>query len=124
MHLNKTDKIRKALDEVDASSLINSEVDVSKTTPQFSIFNNATVEEVERVICKLPNKTCSIDPLPTWLLRENIGVVSPFVTRIANASMQAGVFPDALKDAIVTPILKLDKFYKAEDYHSLSCQGS
>ena len=103
----KTDKIRKALDEVDVSSLImTSKVNECQATHHFSHFNIATVDEVERVIGKLSNKTCSLDPLPTWLLRENIGVVSPFITRIANASMQSGVFPDALKDAIVTPVLK------------------
>ena len=52
------------------------------------------------------NKTCTLDCLPTWLLKDNIDVVLPVITDIVNTSLTTGVFPQAMKQAIVTPILK------------------
>ena len=47
-----------------------------------------------------------LDPLPTWMLKQNVSVVSPFVTDVVNASLRQGVFPDAFKQAVITPVLK------------------
>ncbi len=80
--------------------------DSGETTGILQCFKPVSVEEVEQVMSKLSNKTCDLDPLPTWILKQNISVVSPVVTRIVNASMVDGIFPDAFKEAIVTPILK------------------
>lgn len=41
-----------------------------------------------------------------WLLKQNLSLVSPIITRIVNLSLDTGNFPEALKNAIITPILK------------------
>ena len=53
-----------------------------------------------------PPKSCSLDPLPTCLVRENVDVLAPLITQIINLSLLSGVVPKALKAAIVTPLLK------------------
>ena len=53
-----------------------------------------------------PIKSCSLDPVPTFLLREFIDVLLPFVTRMVNASLQQGRLPDSQKHAMVRPLLK------------------
>ena len=77
-----------------------------ETTHTLNCFSPITVEEVEQVMRKLSNKTCLLDPLPTWILKQNISAVSPLVTRFVNASLHDGIFPDAFKKAIVRPVLK------------------
>ena len=58
------------------------------------------------IIMSCASKTCSLDCMPTWLLKSNIDVVVPYVKDIVNMSLRDGVFPLSLKQAIVTPIIK------------------
>ena len=52
------------------------------------------------------NKTCDLDPVPTWLVKEMRGVLSPFITLLFNKSLISGCFPAAFKQALVRPLLK------------------
>ena len=49
---------------------------------------------------------CSLDPLPTWLVKECIDVLLPILTRIVNLSLLHGEMPKSLKKALVLPLLK------------------
>jgi len=51
-------------------------------------------------------KSCSLDLMPTFLLREHVDLFTPFVTAIVNASLSQGRLPDSQKHAIVLPLLK------------------
>ena len=52
-----------------------------------------------------PNKSCALDPMPTWLVKQHIDTLLT-LCGILNTSLQSGVFPDDLHRAIVTPVLK------------------
>ena len=67
---------------------------------------SATEEEVREIIQKSPNKSCELDPLPTWLLKECLDELLPLITDIVNASMTAGSVPKDFKSALVRPLLK------------------
>jgi len=54
----------------------------------------------------LNNKQCDVDPLPTWLLKNNIEYVAPFITRLFNQSLASGQVPAVFKSAYVVPRLK------------------
>jgi hypothetical protein len=69
-------------------------------------FKKLTQCDVLSIIRSCANKTCSLDGLPTWLLKENIDTVLPYLTDIVNSSLTNGIFPTCLKKAIVTPIIK------------------
>jgi len=71
-----------------------------------SSFRLCTEPEVRRLIMKSPIKSCSLDPLPTFLLRQQIDSKLPFITRMINASLRKGRLPDTQMHAIVTPLLK------------------
>jgi len=71
-----------------------------------SSFHLCTEPEVRRLIMKSLIKSCSLDLLPTFLLREQIDSLLPFITRMINASLRHGRLPDTQKQAIVTPLLK------------------
>src|SRR5258706_5267816 len=51
-------------------------------------------------------KQCSLDPIPTWLLKDCADLLAPYITRVINSSLCTGYVPTALKQAYITPLLK------------------
>jgi hypothetical protein len=67
---------------------------------------------VRRILKSLPPKSCSLDPIPTELVKENANHVAVLIAEILNTSFSNGNVPPELKRAIVRPKLKkpnLDK---------------
>jgi len=58
-------------------------------------FATVTAEEVETLIMKAPNKTCSSDPMPTWLVKKFSNLLAPFVAVLFNVYLSTGQFPDS-----------------------------
>ncbi len=81
---------------------------ISPITPQHhtTAFQPATEQEVRRIILSSQSKQCSLDPLPTKLLKACIDPLLPIITQIINASLTSGEFPQVYKSALVTPLLK------------------
>jgi len=77
----------------------------SKASSRFSF---TTVSEVSVIsaILRLPSKSTSNDPLHASLLKENVFILAPFITRLLNTSLSTGIFPNAWKQALVTPVQK------------------
>ena len=57
-------------------------------------------------VSSAPNKTCELDPAPTWLVKDMRGLLSPFISLLINKSLTADCFPAAFKEASVWPLLK------------------
>lgn len=74
--------------------------------PLLSSFQPVSHADIESLINAAPTKASSLDPLPTWLLKSLSSVLSPFITKMFNASLMSGSVPQPLKIAAVTPILK------------------
>uniref|UniRef100_A0A8D3E0A7 Reverse transcriptase domain-containing protein n=1 Tax=Scophthalmus maximus TaxID=52904 RepID=A0A8D3E0A7_SCOMX len=62
--------------------------------------------EISKLISSSKSTTCSLDPLPTPLLKSCLPVLCPYLTNLFNSSLSHGTFPSAFKTAAVTPILK------------------
>jgi len=75
-------------------------------TPLFSQFNPVTVKEVYEQLARIPSKSCCLDPIPTWLVKQLEDTLAPVITSLCNCSFQTGVLPAAHKQAIVLPRLK------------------
>ena len=73
---------------------------------QLSSFRPAAHDEVHRIIQQAPSKHCSLDPIPTVLLKKSLDQFLPIITRIINASMSEQSMPSSLKNAFVKPLLK------------------
>jgi len=71
-----------------------------------SAFDDVTVEDITKIVSSAPAKHCGLDPIPTWLLKRLLPLLSTTLTLICNTSFHQGVFPANLKDAIVYPRLK------------------
>ena len=68
----------------------------------------ATDEEVKALILSHSNKSCELDPIPTWLLKICINELLPILTAIINSSLSTGEFLEQCKRAIVKPLLRKD----------------
>jgi len=78
----------------------------SRSSSRLASFETVTPEHISLLIGTCPNKTCSLDPVPTWVIKKLVLYFSPILAAICNASIQAGVVPSSLKSAIVFPVLK------------------
>ena len=71
--------------------------------PQFTPPSN---ESIKNVLSSLSNKTCSLDPIPTHVIKDNISSVLAMVSGIVRQSFSNGIFPTSLKTSLVRPKLK------------------
>ena len=69
-------------------------------------FEQLTCDAVKQIIMRLSNKSCSLDTLPSWLVKNNLSTLLPVITKIVNASLSSGIFPSNLKHSVITPVLK------------------
>ena len=63
-------------------------------------------DEVKRVVMRSSTKSCPLDPMPTWLLKDVLPNVVPRMIDFINASLLSGVVPRTMKCAAITPLLK------------------
>ena len=73
---------------------------------KLEVFQEITVEEVTIMLKSRPAKTCELDKIPTWLIKESTTVFAPILTKLVNASLSSGILPAAHKLAIIRPRLK------------------
>ena len=82
---------------------------------KLSHFEPLTENAIEKLLRSRLTKHCKLDPLPTWLLKDNCVSLLPLVTAIINTSLSSGAFPVALKTAILQPILK-KRWVRPDDF--------
>jgi len=63
-------------------------------------------DEVRKLVMESPAKSCSLDPMPTYVLRDCLDALLPFLTALINSSLRDGHLPAPHKTAVVTPLLK------------------
>jgi len=78
-------------------------IDTDFTFPDFAA---VSADEVAAAVLKLPNKQCSSDPLPPWLLKECVGNLGPFLSHLFCQSLQQGIVPAAFKSNYICRLLK------------------
>ena len=75
-------------------------------TSQLLSFQTVTQEEVSKLIGKAPSKSCQLDPIPTFLVKECLSSLLPFITHMINQSISSGKVPRIFKQALVKPLIK------------------
>ena len=63
-------------------------------------------KKIRHIILKAPGKSCELDPLPSWLLKECVDELSQVGTSIVNASLNHANVPLSFKTALIKPLLK------------------
>ena len=70
---------------------------------QFDLLDQRALMET---VSQLKTTTCCLDILPTNFLKNVFSSLAPDVLQIINKSLQSGQFPQALKTAVIKPLLK------------------
>ena len=84
-------------------------------------FHEIDENMLKKVITKLEMKSCELDIIPTYILKDNIEKFLPTVTKIVNFTLSEGNFGQSWKMAILRPLLKkkgLDLI--TSNYHPVS----
>jgi len=53
---------------------------------RFSSFQTVTIDYISTLIMTMSSTTCSLDPVPTYVLKECLSSISPLILNIVNAS--------------------------------------
>ena len=83
---------------------------------------NVTTETVIKLMKKMAKKKSKgNDGIPQDCLLLGIEVVTDPLTKVVNASISGGIFPEVWKEAIVVPILKKGDPKETKNYRPVSC---
>jgi hypothetical protein len=69
-------------------------------------FDTVTQDHVINIIRKLGTKSCSLDPMPTSVLKHCIYELADIITRLINFSLTDASVPTQFKQAVIVPLLK------------------
>ncbi len=69
-------------------------------------FKPASLEEIRHLILCSTDSSCSLDAIPTKLLKSCIDALLLPITHLVNLSLSEGIFPSTFKNAVVSPLLK------------------
>ena len=76
------------------------------SSSKLSHFTPASENEIRKFIIKASDSSCELDPIPTCILKKNLDIFVPVVTKLVNSSLETGIFPDNFKKANIIPLLK------------------
>ena len=98
---NKVEKIRSSTAAAPPPVMIDRTV----MEPMMS-FEPVTSEQVAAALKKAPTKHCSLDPVPTWLVKQCSAVFAPVIANMCITSFNQSSLPAGQKMAITRPLLK------------------
>ena len=70
----------------------------------FTLVNH---KDVIKSVKSSPSKSCELDLTPTDLLKGMIAEFAPQIATVVNSSLDQGIFPSTLKEALQRPFLTL-----------------
>ena len=88
----KIKKIQDALENYPICKPVHRDID------QLKEFQPLLEEEVSKIIGRMSNKSCEIDPLPTTLLKKVLPNVIRPITLIVNSSITKGILCNNFED--------------------------
>ena len=110
---NKSEIIRgKTAKRVKCEHLIAPSSESVVAPPPLSQLRPTDRDELTETVRKSPNMTCSLDVLPTTLLKQTLDIQVLTLVNTINTSFASGSFPQQPKTAVVKPLLKKHSLYK------------
>ena len=71
---------------------------------ELRLISPVSEQDIVYLVRALPDKQS--DPLPIWLLKDNVDIMAPFLCRLINSSLSTGIVPASFKSAYITSLLK------------------
>ena len=114
-----SDKILKIREEL---SLKNSDCDLH-LNPEITFdgiseltdFKSLNPDELITLVSQMNSKSSILDPAPTKIVKQCLDLLTPIILHIINTSLASNSFPQSLKHASVSPIIK-DKEKNSQDF--------
>ena len=101
------DEIQKGL-EIENNSVNSNDVidscNQSNVVYELSEVPLLSESDMSKLIQGFSAKNCLLDCIPTWFVKSNLTTFVPIITKIANVSLSTGIFPAALKHAIISQV--------------------
>ena len=103
--------------------------DMKTTNIKCSELRLARKNEIREISFASPNKSCKLDPIPTWLIKKCVDLLLPFPQQLINTFLSTGCFPDELNVALIKPHIKkinLDTNHQLMNYlavYNLHCNA-
>ena len=72
----------------------------------FGSFSTVSDSYIKNILMNSKPKSCSLDPIPTQLVKQCFDVLTSPITKLINVSLASGKFPTALKKGVVRPSIK------------------
>ena len=101
----KIDDLQASLDEALPSQL-SVDIPTQLCSNMLTNFSTITSDTTRDIIMNSSTKSCTLDPLPTCILKDCLDVLVDPITSIINSSILTGQVPSTLKTARVTTIIK------------------
>ncbi|XP_060563505.1 uncharacterized protein LOC132722906, partial [Ruditapes philippinarum] len=104
--IGKIETIRNNIRSQTQSVPDNVDMESEYTGVKYTVFAPTTEQEVKALIKKSATKSCELDPIPTWLLKECLDELTPVITSFINVSLDAAYVPIMFKHSRIRPLLK------------------
>ena len=78
----------------------------ASSTCSFKQFQSVSKSQISAIINKSPTMSFSLDPVPTWLLKNCQDAVIPLITSTVNLSFLEYEMPFVRKEALITPLVR------------------
>ena len=91
----------------------NTAIQYTNGNPKFDSFNPISADVARKLINEMNNKECLSDPITVLFIKNNLDDFLPILVEIVNKALITGTFPNDLKHAVVSPIIK-DKILDSE----------
>ena len=105
-HMKKIDRVCTSVANNIGNSSPLSFQDTRSSYQTLDVLSEMTLEEVDRTIKWLPNKTSPLDYIDTSVLKSCVDVFAPLITCLINLSFTEGYFPEQFKQSQVIPLIK------------------
>ena len=109
--IDKINRLKSSFDQGSHHSTHDGNV-IDQRLPEF---RPLSLEKVTKLISTAPSKTCTLDPIPTSIVKSTVNTMAPIIQKIINQSLCRSIVPSDFKTAIVKPLLKkpgLDPIHK------------
>ena len=112
---NLANYFQQKVDDLRRKTLLASDLEAEESVNNtLSNWRRADHDTVIKLIQRAPNKSCELDPAPTWIIKQCAEVLAPFLVILFNKSLDHQCFPATMKHAVIYPLLKAQHLNSAD----------
>ena len=111
--VNSVKTINQSIDNVEYQNHI------PQSTTNFK-FREVSLQELKNICKSLKNKA-DFDKISPKIILDNWEILGPAIKCVINESLKTGIFPEAWKDSLVTPVEKILNTNKCEEFRPINC---